>query len=84
MGRPKRPALKSSLIFLASPKRSIDSDDSPLVEMRMKAKEGERQCRAEKRAGNGNRSVQVEDDPWWAQIIERRLCENVVWLIGVL
>jgi hypothetical protein len=28
------------------------SDDSPLVEIKMKAKEGERQCRAEKRAGN--------------------------------
>ena len=40
------------------------SDDSPLVEMRMKAKEGDRQYRAEKRAGNGNRSMQVEDDPW--------------------
>jgi hypothetical protein len=53
-------------------------DDSPLGEMRMKAKEGERQCGAEKRAGNRNRSVQVEDDPWWAQIIERRLCEKVV------
>ena len=39
------------------------SDDSSLVEMRMKAKDGERQCRAEKRAGNGNRSVQVEENP---------------------
>jgi hypothetical protein len=40
------------------------SDDSPLIEMRIKAKEKERQCKAEKRAGNGNRSVQVKDDPW--------------------
>jgi hypothetical protein len=35
------------------------SDDSPPVEVRTKAKEGGRQCRAEKRAGNGNRSVGV-------------------------
>jgi hypothetical protein len=40
------------------------SDDSPHVEMRTKAKEKGPQCRAEKRAGNGNRSVRVEDDSW--------------------
>jgi hypothetical protein len=44
------------------------------VEVRTKAKEGGRQCRAEKRAGNGNRSVQVEDDPWvgsdkWEKVV---------------
>ena len=39
----------------------------------MKAKEGGRQCRAEKRAGNGNRSVQVK----MAQIIGRRMSEKM-------
>jgi hypothetical protein len=33
------------------------------MKMRIKAKEGERQYKAEKQAGNGNKSVQVEDDP---------------------
>jgi hypothetical protein len=47
----------------------VYSDDSPLVEVRTKAKERGRQCRAEKRAGNGNRSVQVEGDPWVCGIV---------------
>ena len=40
------------------------SDGSPPLEVMTKTKEGGRRCRAEKRAVNGNRSVQVEDDPW--------------------
>jgi hypothetical protein len=40
------------------------NDNGPFVEVRTKAKEEERQCRAEKQAGNGNRSVQGEDGLW--------------------
>jgi hypothetical protein len=38
------------------------SDRHPPVEVRT-SKEGGRQCRAEKRSGNGPRSVKVEDNP---------------------
>jgi len=60
------------------------SDDSPLVEIRMKAKEGERQCRAENEPEMGTEVCRWKMILGWAQIIERRLCENVVWPIGVL
>jgi hypothetical protein len=59
-------------------------DDSPLVEMRMKTKEGERECRTEKRAGNETEVYRLKMILRWAQIIERRLCEKVMWAIGVL
>jgi hypothetical protein len=50
----------------------------------MKAKEGERQCRAENEPEMGTEVCGGRMILWWAQIIERRLCENVVWPIGVL
>jgi hypothetical protein len=53
-------------------------DNSPLVEMRKKTKEGERECRAEKRAGNGTEVYRLKMILRLAQIVERRLCEKVM------
>src|SRR5271155_5376913 len=44
------------------------SDDSPLVEMRMKAKEGERQCRAQNEPEIGTEVCRWKMILGWAQI----------------
>jgi hypothetical protein len=52
--------------------------------MRTKVKEGERQCRAENEPEMGTEVYRWKIILRWAQIIERRLYENVMWPIGVL
>jgi hypothetical protein len=53
------------------------SDDSPLAEIKMKAKEENGNVEPRNEPEIGNRSVQVEDDPWVGSDIERTLCEKV-------